>query len=562
MASGTKSISTSNIRIDGVLSWSSVTDEVNNRSTVTARLRLSRNNTGYTTYGTGTFYVKINGTTHSNTDYFEITYNSNTLMVEGSTVVNHNSDGSKSITIETWGQIDGVMSVSNQSTTATLDTIPRASEPTLNDYHVYYNDSFIIYTNRASSSFTHRLRYNFSGSTGTIATGVGTSYTWTLPASLMNLIPNATTDSGTIYCDTYDSGGSLVGTESVNMTGYVPSSVVPTISGVNAAEYFQYLIDFIGGTSGPFVQGKSKLKMTVSNPTGAYSSTIESFMYTVDGKAYSSGSSGYKVSDYIHGSGTLSLSGRVKDSRGRYSSFSYKDIDVLPYQVPKVTTFSIERANSDGTLNNSGDYVKVTRAGTWSDLGLRNNLYITLRSKVIGTTGWETKDTLLAGTSGSHSDVITVGTYAIISSYDFRLDLADEFNTTLSLELLSTASVPLDVVKDGIGVGKMWEQGGADVKGDVFVTDGAITGKFMPVVISANSDLNNITIPGMYYNPSNTDVDTMLNIPGSDKHAFSLLVEQHAGVKQTFTTYTTANWTMYMRNYYSGTWGAWRLISS
>jgi len=487
------------------------------------------------------------------------------LIHEKNFTINHNSDGTASFSLDGYfdaevtlsGTFYGRINLAQQN--FTLDTIPRTSNPTLDDYYVYMRDQMVtIYTNRASTSFTHTITYSFGSASGTIATGVTTSTGWTPPISLANQIPNTTSKYGTIYCKTY-SGGTYIGTESISISLHVPSNVIPTISGLNATEYYQAYIDFMASTTGPYIQGKSKIRMTVSNPTGAYGSTIESFIYTVDGKTYTTGSSGYKLSDFLYGTGILTLTGKVKDSRGRESAVESITISVLPYQAPKVTDFIIQRANSDGTLNDLGEYAKVTRTGTWSDLGLRNNVDIALRSKARGTTTWATKNILDAGASGSHSDVITVGTYAVISSYDFRLDFVDEFNPTLSLAVLSTGLVTMSWGKEGVGVGKVWEQGALDVGGDIYVS-GTITANFEPTKILSGSDLNSYTTAGMYYCSRSSDASNIANTP--ENLAFSLLVEKHAGTKQTFTTYQATGWKMYIRNYYSGTWGAWSLVFS
>ena len=73
--------------------------------------------------------------------------------------------------------------------------------------------------------------------------------------------------------------------------------------------------------------------------------------------------------------------------------------------------------------------------------------------------------------------------------------------------------------------------------------------------IPASSNLNNYQNPGFYYCPSDADTKTISNTPGSN--AFSLLVERHAGIKQTFSLYMTNNVSTWVRNYYSGSWGAW-----
>lgn len=77
-----------------------------------------------------------------------------------------------------------------------------------------------------------------------------------------------------------------------------------------------------------------------------------------------------------------------------------------------------------------------------------------------------------------------------------------------------------------------------------------------PVVIPANADLSSYHTPGMYYCPSNADANTIANKP-YDSTAFSLLVEKHAGIKQTFTLYPANNISTWVRNYYNGSWGAW-----
>lgn len=78
----------------------------------------------------------------------------------------------------------------------------------------------------------------------------------------------------------------------------------------------------------------------------------------------------------------------------------------------------------------------------------------------------------------------------------------------------------------------------------------------LPQLIPANANLNDYQTPGMYYNPADAGAQTMSNIP--DRYAFCLFVEQHAGVKQTFTTYIPGPGVRcWVRNYYNGNWGSW-----
>lgn len=78
----------------------------------------------------------------------------------------------------------------------------------------------------------------------------------------------------------------------------------------------------------------------------------------------------------------------------------------------------------------------------------------------------------------------------------------------------------------------------------------------IPQRVKAGTDINSITTPGMYWNNSIPEVVTMPNRPSGT--AFSLFVEKHAGVSQTWTDYyPTAEFTVFRRNNHQATWGPW-----
>lgn len=81
------------------------------------------------------------------------------------------------------------------------------------------------------------------------------------------------------------------------------------------------------------------------------------------------------------------------------------------------------------------------------------------------------------------------------------------------------------------------------------------SGVYEPIQIPRGTDLNNMKTAGTYFCPSDGDANTMSNLPV--KTAFSLQVERHAGVKQTFTVYWTGDPKMFIRNEYDGTFGPW-----
>ena len=76
---GTINGSTSNKYIDAKIVWSATQSIVGNYSDVTATLSYSRNNTGYTTGGTWSGSITINGTKTSGSKYMTITYKSSKI---------------------------------------------------------------------------------------------------------------------------------------------------------------------------------------------------------------------------------------------------------------------------------------------------------------------------------------------------------------------------------------------------------------------------------------------------------------------------------------------------
>ena len=103
----------------------------NNTSNVTVSVRFYRTNTGYTTYGTGTVYCKINGVTYSASVTPDDKITSSGIVLFTKTLnISHNANGSKTLTASAWIS-HNVVTSSEQSYSQALTTIPRATTPTL-----------------------------------------------------------------------------------------------------------------------------------------------------------------------------------------------------------------------------------------------------------------------------------------------------------------------------------------------------------------------------------------------------------------------------------------------
>ena len=117
--------------LQGRVEWSSVSNgSAANSSQVTAKLIFKRTNTGYTTYGTGTFTLTIDGTTTSTGNISYSFTDTDKIIISASKTVAHNNDGTKSITIS--ATYTGNSPIGGNGTrTVSLDSIPRyPTEPT------------------------------------------------------------------------------------------------------------------------------------------------------------------------------------------------------------------------------------------------------------------------------------------------------------------------------------------------------------------------------------------------------------------------------------------------
>jgi hypothetical protein len=194
-----------------------------NYSNVTVSVYFWRTNSGYTTYGTGTIYCKINGTTYSSsvTSSQKIT-NSGITLFSKTLDISHSSDGSKTLTCSAWINIDIPLTSSEQSYSQGLTTIGRASSFSGGSGNI--GSSTTITISRASTSFTHKLYYSFGSISKTLITSsASTSYSWTISTSIYAQLPNSNSGSGTIYCETYN-GSSYIGSDSKSFTAYVTNS--------------------------------------------------------------------------------------------------------------------------------------------------------------------------------------------------------------------------------------------------------------------------------------------------------------------------------------------------
>lgn len=426
-----------------------------NYTTINYSYRAVRNNygfTGTTRTNVGTLEVWINGSRVKSVAV-GLTNDGDGGNTEcsGSDSVNvgHNSDGTKSFSyqVKIIGGTDprGANYQWNSSASSapsmTLNTIPRATNPSMSASSVTMGDAITINTPRASDAFTHSLWYQVNGGDWHgIASGVGTSYSWTVPVDLASSVPNGTSISVTVICRTFN-GSTNLGDKYTSFTAYVPSSVVPSMGTPTATR----VDNGVPSDWGVYVKGYSKVTIAMTSVSGSYGSTIKS--YSISGPNLSSASSS-ATSGVLGSAGTNTYTCTITDSRGRTATKTVS-ISVVDYANPSISV-SASRCNSDGTVSSSGTYLRVTASYSIASVSSKNSV----SSRSVSCNG-------ASNTSFSSGSAFVLGANcAINTSYTLTASVKDALNNTASVSItIPTASRIMNVRanKSGIAFGKFAE---------------------------------------------------------------------------------------------------------
>jgi len=384
------------------------------------------------------------------------------IIAQGTYTCPHNADGSKSMA---FSAVYNSPNVSSSNGTATisgnlsLTTVPRATTPTVNKSSLDLGTPVTISTPRAASGFTHKLKYAFEGTTGTIASGVGTSYEWTPPLSLASRIPSKTSGTCVITCETYN-GSTLIGSKTVYVTLTVPASVIPSLSYTTAEA-----VAGIAAKIGAYVQGKSKLKV-VTTASGVYGSTIDRIVVHVkhsDDANFTQYNGSSITTATLSKAGTYTVWVYVYDTRGRYAR-EVRYITVLAYSKPAITRFNAFRSTSAGAALDDGTYARISQKFAITSLNNQNDKTWTVQFRRVGTTTWQN---ISSGSVYTYDGAFTSSS-AILSteySYELRLVISDYFETAIVQTSISTAFTLMDFRATGRGmaVGKVSEKDAFEV---------------------------------------------------------------------------------------------------
>ena len=461
MASGTINGSCDNRRYILTCEWTSTPNTSANTSSITAKVYLNGN--GYTT-SSSYWSCIINGTTVTSNKSADI--GGRTLLGTRTWTVNHNDDGTASVGIS-FSYSNGLNSSGTYTTktgsgsaTVRLDTIARGSSISLSRSSATIgSDSITVNITRNSSAYKHKVKLILGDTTYLLAENVDTSYTFTPSMSYCNKITTATSGTATVKVETLTgTNGSWIAETTKTLTLNVPSNVVPSV-GISVVANNQ--------TNGVSVAGKTTFTVKPVNANGSYGSTITS--YSITGGNLNSVSPNGAITDTLN-AGDYTFVVKVTDSRGRTAEAS-KVETVHAYSSPTISARAF-RCNKDGTESSSGVYIAVNFS--WEITNLANNnsnakqYFIQYKTSSASSYTTSVDWTNLSSYSGSMTKVLSQ-TFSTTSSYNIQLKVKDSFGTTTSTLSVSTISALLNIERNGVGVGKIHENGALDVAGTIYM---------------------------------------------------------------------------------------------
>lgn len=449
-------------------------DTVSNSSQVRVRLALTNGAHTFAEYNC-TASVTIDGQTINWSGRPSmLSQNQVIMLIDRTVTVGHNADGTKTFNLSAsfsggGGWSPGTLNIDGNS--FTLTTIPRSSSVSVSLGVI--GNTITINISRQSSSYKHTVRYSWAGKSGTIASNVDTSITWSIPIDFANDIPDSASGTGTIYVDTY-SGNTKTGTQSITFTASVPANVKPTFTGISLSDLNGAAQNLIPN-SNTFIQIISNIKVAFNGAVGSYGSSITGYRAEIVGKNQTTDVNGGSLG-IMNYHGPITIRASVSDSRGRWSDTREVSVTVLEYFAPALS-FNITRTGSTSST------LTVTRNAKVAPLLIsgsqKNSMRLTFKVARLGTDSYQVDNGPAAGSWTSifnltNSNANLAGNYLANQSWVVMGILEDRFTRSEFVVNVATESVVFSYDRSGVGVNKVRERGALDVNGDIYSNNNPI----------------------------------------------------------------------------------------
>ena len=356
-----------------------------------------------------------------------------------------------------WKQFDGALRANKPRLTIVYD-VP-ASVPVPDKGSVALGGSLTtdLIANEAGAS--HVIAYKIGETTlASYNIGTATSHTYTIPTSAGANFPNALTAALTVEVTTTVDGESR-GSVTHEVTLTLPEDAAPTASCSIARTWAEGVSSAV--QLGAFVQSRSGATFDLTG-TGKYGASVASFRLVFDGKTYTREGNGSIPHPQILGSGAMTYTYVVTDSRGLSREYS-GSISVLTWTEPKIVQFAIARVRADGTEAVDGTCALASVQGSVASLMVdgaeKNSLRYRVQYRQTGTEAWTDSDEV-ATTAVSvdqswvlQADGEDIDSFNDMQGYQFRLMLADIYAASQAMDEMPTKEIRLSIHEESGNMG-------------------------------------------------------------------------------------------------------------
>lgn len=400
--------------------------------------------------------VKINGTTvDSGTFSYDLRSGGTQTVLSrsGTTTITHDSDGTKTISVSGYTNMDNPSFVSPMTASGnfTLTTIPRASDVSVaSSYTIANTTGSLSATISPKASFYHRWKWTVGSYTSGWTNLTQSSSSQTISVTNTNLLARLPTSaSGTITFTVETHNGSAYSSSTLVGSSTATSALAITLTAIKPTlSYSTIAVDSSSPISGYAIRGYSTLKVTSVSSTGGSGTNALTVTATISGisgatmatKTLSSASGSNTISNGTMTSNTLPAgtsnvsSGTVKfsltatDSRGASTTVEKTYSATVYGYTPPVITLNAYRVNSSSSTTPDG-------AGAW--------VYVASCTATRGSS-INNQNSIVTGNSATRA-VVTLGstttTYTTLSSVHQKW---------FSLAITSSGSIVL-YAKDTVG---------------------------------------------------------------------------------------------------------------
>ena len=118
------------------------------------------------------------------------------------------------------------------------------------------------------------------------------------------------------------------------------------------------------------------------------------------------------------------------------------------YTKPKISSFSVSRCNSSGTVDEEGLYGLVKFS--WSTTLTVSSVKIEWKDS--SSTSWSSSTITASGTSGTVQQTIGSGVLSVEKTYSVKVTVADSSGSSFSIKTLNSLKLPIDIKSEGKGI--------------------------------------------------------------------------------------------------------------